>query len=52
MIYKNAHELIDLIKKRSMVYSKSKYKINCEKLSKNEIVNKVINTYENKKTIS
>ena len=46
------NQLIDLIKKRSMVYSKSKYKINCEKLSKNEIVNKVINTYENKKTIS
>ena len=46
------NQLIDLIKKRSMVYSESKYKINCEKLSKNEIVNKVINTYENKKTIS
>ena len=42
-------ELIDLIKKRSVVYSKSKYKINCEKLSKNEIVNKIINIYENKK---
>ena len=42
-------ELIDLIKKRSVVYSKSKYKINCEKLSKNEIVNKILNIYENKK---
>ena len=42
-------ELIDLIKKRSVVYSKSKYKINCEKLSKNEIVNEIINIYENEK---
>ena len=42
-------ELIDLIKKRSVVYSKSKYKINCEKLSKNEIVNEIINFYENEK---
>ncbi len=42
-------ELIDLIKKRSVVYSKSKYKINCEKLSKNEIVNEILNFYENEK---
>ena len=42
-------ELIDLIKKRSVVYSKSKYKINCEKLTKNEIVNEIINIYENEK---
>ena len=42
-------ELIDLIKKRSVVYSKSKYKINCEKLSKTEIVNEIINIYENEK---
>ena len=42
-------ELIDLIKRRSVVYSKSKYKINCEKLSKNEIVNEIINIYENEK---
>ena len=45
-------ELINLIRKRSIVYSKSKYKINCEQLSKNEIVNKVTNIYENKKTSS
>ena len=45
-------ELIDLIKKRSVVYSKSKYKINCEKLSKNEIVDEIINFYENEKTNS
>ena len=44
----STNELIDLIKKRSEVYSKSKYKINCEQLSKNEIVNKIIDIYENK----
>ena len=41
------HELLNLIKKRSIIYSKATYKINCENLSKNEIVNKVINIYEN-----
>tara|TARA_B100000886_G_scaffold313905_1_gene250850 strand:- start:549 stop:1073 length:525 start_codon:yes stop_codon:yes gene_type:complete len=45
----STNDLINLIKKRSVIYSKSKYKINCEKLSKNEIVNKIINIYENKK---
>jgi len=44
----STNELVDLIKKRSIVYSKSKHKINCEKLSKNEIVNKIIDIYENK----
>ena len=41
------NELTNLIKKRSIIYSKANYKINCENLSKNEIVNKVINIYEN-----
>ena len=45
-------ELISLIKKRLTIYSKSQYKINCEQLSKNEIVNKIIYIYENKKTFS
>ena len=40
-------ELLNLIKKRSNIYSKANYKINCENLSKNEIVNKVIHIYEN-----
>ena len=44
----STNQLIDLIKKRSEVYSKSKYKINCEQLSKNEIVSKIIDIYENK----
>ena len=47
-----SNELVDLIKKRSITYSRSKYKINCEQLSKNEIVNKIIHIYENKKNIS
>ena len=48
----NSSELLDLIKRRSVIYSRSKYKINCEQLSKNEIVNKIIYIYESKKTIS
>ena len=43
------NELSNLIKKRSNIYSKANYKINCENLSKNEIVNKVINIYKNAK---
>ena len=51
--FKASHkELLNLIKKRSFTYSKASYKINCEQLSKNEIVNKVINIYENKKNNS
>jgi len=41
-----------LIKKRSKIYSRSKYKINCEQLSKNEIVNKIIDIYENNKIVN
>ena len=48
----STNEIVNLIKKRSSVYSKSKYKINCEQLSKNEIVSKVVNIYENKKSDS
>ena len=39
-------EIIDLIKKRSITYSKAMYKINCENLSKNEIVRNIIKIYE------
>ena len=38
--------LIDLIEKRSKIYSKAMFKIECENLKKSEIVNKVINIYE------
>jgi shikimate kinase/shikimate kinase/3-dehydroquinate synthase len=39
-------ELIDLIQKRSYFYSKALYEIKCDNLSKNEIVKKIIKTYE------
>ena len=39
-------ELIDLIKKRSNIYSKALYEIKCDKLSKNQIVEKILKIYE------
>jgi len=44
-----SNELIDLIKKRSNIYAKAMYKVNCNGLTKNEIVKKVLNIYEIKK---
>ena len=40
------NELVDLIKKRSYIYAKALYEIKCDKLSKNEIVKKVLKNYE------
>ena len=40
-------ELQNLIIKRSAMYNLSDYKINCDKLNKKEIVEKIINFYEN-----
>ena len=40
------NELIDLIKKRSNIYSKALYEIKCDKISKSEIVKKVLKNYE------
>ena len=40
------HEILKLIKKRSNIYSKALYKINCENFTKNEIAKKIINIYE------
>jgi shikimate kinase len=40
------NDLINLIKKRSNVYSKALYEIKCDNLSKNEIVNKILEIYE------
>ena len=40
------NELADIIKKRSLVYSKAMYKIDCENLTKNEIANKILKIYE------
>ena len=41
-------ELINLIKKRSNFYSRALYKVICNNMSKTQIINKVINIYENK----
>ena len=38
-----------MIKKRSNYYSKAMYKINCNNLTKNEIIKKILNIYENNK---
>ena len=43
---KSKNELIELIKKRSIVYSKAMYKVECENLSKNEIVRNILKIYE------
>ena len=40
------NELIELIKKRSKIYSKALYKIQCENCTKNEIAKKIIDIYE------
>ena len=40
------NELTILIKKRSIVYSKAMYKVDCENLTKNEIVKNIIKIYE------
>ncbi len=40
------NELIDLIKKRSNIYSKAQYEIKCDNLNKNEIVMQIIKLYE------
>tara|TARA_B100000787_G_scaffold26867_1_gene17781 strand:+ start:4489 stop:5001 length:513 start_codon:yes stop_codon:yes gene_type:complete len=39
-------EIRKLIKKRSKIYTKAQFKINCNKLTKNEIVKKIIKIYE------
>ena len=39
-------DLIDLIKKRSNIYSKALYEIKCDNLTKSEIVNKIVEIYE------
>ena len=42
----NSSELIKLIIKRTTIYNLSHYKINCDKLNKKQIVNKIIEYYE------
>ena len=42
----NENNLKKLINDRSKIYSKAKFKINCETLTKNMIVNQIIDLYE------
>ena len=42
----NKNELVEIIKKRSIIYSKALYKINCDNLSKHQIAKKIIKIYE------
>tara|TARA_B100000965_G_scaffold284359_1_gene242300 strand:+ start:216 stop:728 length:513 start_codon:yes stop_codon:yes gene_type:complete len=42
------NEINKLIMKRKKIYEKAHLKINCENLSKNEIINKIIKLYEGK----
>ncbi len=42
----NNDELKNLIIKRSKYYSKAKYKINCQNLTRSEIIKKILNLYE------
>ena len=39
-------ELTELIEERAKIYSKAQFKINCYKLTKGEIVKKILNIYE------
>ena len=40
------NQLVDLIKKRSKIYSMAMYTINCNDLTKNEITKKILKIYE------
>ena len=40
------HEIKNLIKKRKKIYGKAQFKIKCDKLTKREIVKKIIKIYE------
>ena len=44
------NELIELIAKRSKVYAKAQFKINCHKLTKTEIVKKILKIYGHNQT--
>ena len=46
MVQLAKNELNDLIKKRSNIYAKALYKIDCDGLSKPEIVEKIFDIYE------
>jgi shikimate kinase len=43
----NDKELLDLINKRSKVYSRALFRINCKKLNKKQILKKILDLYKN-----
>ena len=43
----NDNELVELITKRAKIYSKAQFIVDCHKLSKTEIVKKILELYEN-----
>ena len=45
-VNKTDKELINLIRKRSTIYSKALHEIKCDNLSKNEIVKKILKIYD------
>ena len=42
----NNKEFVKLINKRKKIYTKANFKINCDKLSKEQIVESILNSYE------
>ena len=42
-------ELLNMIKKRSSIYSKALYNIDCNNLTKDQLVNEIVNIYETNK---
>ena len=46
-INSNDSEIKELISKRSKIYSLAKFKVNCQKLTKNQIIKKILKRYEN-----
>ena len=46
--YSNENDLKKIINERSKIYSEANFKINCESLTKNMIVNQIKNLYEDK----
>ena len=47
LVFKSTdQEIRSIIKDRSRIYSNAQFKINCNKLTKNEIVKKIIKIYE------
>ena len=40
------NELVEIIKKRSNIYSKARFKVECERFTINQVAEKILNIYE------